>query len=238
MDIYSRESFVSLFLCNVTNHRACMVDCRSLGLAVVPRIRFLEKKKKQLSAKAANASDNNRKISPATVTSRDVSDSLLKDSADESSSDDDDSSPGASTSSSDSDAPGGTIEPASSDDNDDPLFTVKRSAFSELEKRTTPSQPQPLEKESRGKKKATKAALAKKLLNKKIVVNEKKVFDDDGNVRAGFVSFMIVVVYEECAIFQSIKSCLSMALFLVHTAYCVIKARCNGNYLVLLVFTH
>ena len=38
------------------------------------------------------------------------------------------------------------------------------------------------------RRQTTRAALAKKLLNKKIVANERKRFDDDGNVSPDFYS--------------------------------------------------
>ena len=77
----------------------------------------------------------------------------------------------------------------SATDDDDDLFTVRRSVCTEPDVGESAEVTRANER-----RQTTRAALAKKLLNKKIVANERKRFDDDGNVSPDSLRYDILVV--------------------------------------------
>lgn len=176
----------------VFNVQALNTDAyaRSLGLAVSPRIRFLQRKLQQEKNKKKDvsgvshlqskqsSSNVNRTINNSSSESEDASEGS------DSESDDDQLSPTTRNNS--------AKEPSSkksdqfdfgSDDSDDDVLMLKRRDH-ELANDIMPLKEDDLVKpESRKKKQPlTKAAVAKKFLKKKIQANKKVVFDEDGQV--------------------------------------------------------
>lgn len=152
----------------------------SLGLAVVPRIRFLQRMKKhQEQNRKKQLKEANGGVS-ADSTSSSEEEQSTKDEAngsEEESSDDAGPSKNNGTKlnfdvSSDSD----------SDENANTFMKIKRRDHEILEEQLPDVPPLELEK-SRNKKPLTKAAIAKRVIKKKIMANKKVVFDEEGTER-------------------------------------------------------
>ncbi|KAI4492681.1 hypothetical protein M0804_002472 [Polistes exclamans] len=153
----------------IFNVKALNTDeyAKSLGLAIPPRIRFLQKAQKNTS----NIQNNINKENEENVNLKihDNKETSININSNESDSEEDDD----------------VMKPIEkydnsdfmNDDSDDDLLTVKRrnidiDDMSDVVENT---------KDKNNKKKAiTKAAIAKKILKKKIIPNSKKTFDDDG----------------------------------------------------------
>lgn len=134
---------------------------KSLGLVVPPRIRFLQKIKKNMEVqKQGNLPNSDYSL---TIDQNNVSKKKNKNN--------------------DSNVENKTNDELKfhmSDDDDDEILTVKRKDHNICDD----TEPEPLIVEerimNRKKKPVTKASIAKKILNKKIVVNSKVVFNEDG----------------------------------------------------------
>lgn len=156
---------------NIFNIYALDTDAfaKSLGLVVPPRIRFLQKMKKNIEAQkqinrseghVSNVSEENFKKS---MKIRDESDDDNNDNYEDESQTKGDSG----------------FKFDISDDDDEDILTVKRrnhNVFDEVNDQSVEIEERPIKK----KKSLTKAAIAKKLLNKKIVANTKVVFNEEG----------------------------------------------------------
>lgn len=72
-----------------------------------------------------------------------------------------------------------------SDEEDDGVLTLKRKDHKLEDAESEPEDEEVLEtrEDKAGKRIVTKAALAKRILKKKIVANKKTVFDEEGEVR-------------------------------------------------------
>ncbi|EFN73577.1 Probable ATP-dependent RNA helicase DDX10 [Camponotus floridanus] len=142
---------------------------KSLGLAIPPRIRFLQRMQKKMSA------DNNIKIED------EETNKIPTNLADDSEQEDDEGS------SDTSDIPNTTNEKKQNDkkdlsslqlddSDDDDILTIKRENIDLVDIPITEKD----DKIANKKKVITKAALAKKILRKKIIPNKKITFDDEG----------------------------------------------------------
>lgn len=146
----------------------------SLGLAVVPRIRFLQRMKKH--------QDNNRKKQL-----KDANGGVSEESSEEGdSSDEEEEKPSKKVTSDDDDKKKLNFDVSSnesdSDDDSNTFMKIKRRDHEILEDQLPEVPPLELEK-SRNKKPLTKAALAKRVIKKKIMANKKVVFDEEGMER-------------------------------------------------------
>ncbi|GAB1869054.1 ATP-dependent RNA helicase [Camponotus japonicus] len=142
---------------------------KSLGLAIPPRIRFLQRMQKKMSA------DNNIKIED------EETNKIPTNLADDSEQEDDEGS------SDTSDIPDTNSEKKQidkkdfsslqfDDSDDDDILTIKRENIDLVDIPITEKD----DKIANKKKIITKAALAKKILRKKIIPNKKTTFDDEG----------------------------------------------------------
>lgn len=150
---------------------------KSLGLEVSPRVRFLQrirkgKAKKQQQTQSATTNENSDESDASSTGSAAASDNEESDSESELAAT-------ASTSQAKGDGIDFNAALSSSDDDDsdaDDFMTIKRRDH-EIPEETLP----PLEeKKKKTEKVLTKAALAKKLIKKKIAPNTKVIFDEDG----------------------------------------------------------
>lgn len=144
----------------------------SLGLVVVPRIRFLQRMKKHQDKNRKNQIGENEVNSGSDVdndSDENVADEKLK--SDNESAMTSTSKPKAnfSVSSDDSD----------SDSDANAFMTIKRRDHEILEE-SLPEVPSLESEKTRNKKPLTKAALAKRVIKKKIMANKKVVFDEEG----------------------------------------------------------
>ncbi|KAL0099103.1 hypothetical protein PUN28_020269 [Cardiocondyla obscurior] len=138
----------------------------SLGLAIPPRIRFLQRIQKKMS--------NNSNIK----TEKEI-DKLSTNSTDDSEQEDNDSDKNEILSNKNEEEiiKEENVAALELDDSDEDILTVKRKNIDIDDILITENEDS---KTSNKKKSITKAALAKKILRKKIVPNKKTVFDDEG----------------------------------------------------------
>lgn len=140
---------------------------RSLGLAIPPRIRFLQRMQKQRSAK---------KEAERKQTSSDAEGESQEESPDSSNESEDDDNKGEA----DTDKHNKQLANCLTidDNDDDDILTIKRK---NIDIDDIPCDVTEDKDTERNKKKAvTKAAVAKKILRKKIVPNKKTTFDEEG----------------------------------------------------------
>lgn len=153
----------------IFNVRALNTDefARSLGLAIPPRIRFLKKMEQKQQSSAKNI------MNDQSVENND-SDNIKKQEDSNYSDDDDDNYKEQKEVTSDRNANKFTFDDS---DNDD-ILTIKRKNI-DIDDIVVPDKDNE-DEYSNKKKVVTKAAVAKKILRKKIVPNKKTTFDDEG----------------------------------------------------------
>ncbi|KAJ8668431.1 hypothetical protein QAD02_010094 [Eretmocerus hayati] len=145
---------------------------RSLGLAIPPRIRFLQRKQKSLKEVKKEASTS---LNKSSNNSGDEQDDGESESSDESGYENDYKNEKVLTKGQSG------FEKFNFDDNEDDLLTVKRKNIDIDDE--LPEKLEDIELESaksKQKKAVTRAAIAKKILKKKIVANKKTNFDEEG----------------------------------------------------------
>lgn len=150
---------------------------KSLGLAVSPRIRFLQRMRKGQAKKQPHTqrdANDEESASESSASEADSSDN------DENESDEEQATASTSHAKAKKDDIDFNAALSSDDDSDDDDFmTIKRRDHEILEE-TLPEVPPLEEVKKKTEKVLTKAALAKKLIKKKIAPNTKVVFDEDG----------------------------------------------------------
>ncbi|XP_058797143.1 probable ATP-dependent RNA helicase DDX10 isoform X2 [Phymastichus coffea] len=150
---------------------------RSLGLAIPPRIRFLQRAQKNMKLKQKAVDDDHKIVKNIeNIQENNASDEKEND---EESSEDEEKDQSIKIARSSSSKNFGTI---CEDDNsdDDTLLTVKRKNIDIDDELPDNVDITDLTSNSKQKKAVTKAAVAKKILKKKIVPNKKINFDEEG----------------------------------------------------------
>lgn len=154
---------------------------RSLGLVVVPRIRFLSRLQKHRQKNREKQLAQNGRAG-ARNGSSDSDDSSVNEDNDDSDEDDNDGNVGESKVAEKDEILNFNVESSDDDDADNDFLTIKRKDH-EIPIEQLPEVPPIEEVKSKSKVKTlTKAALAKRIVKKKILSNKKVQYDDDGSV--------------------------------------------------------